>query len=122
MFADYRVPQILHHLGLLKYSPHLVQMLKTGADLAPGSHEEVAIRAASIVAVEKVRERMIEVQRVEHEHPSMSKDAYEEEVSSVLIDFHLWDLAKAIEDNKEKIVGIDTVDILPAHRTRSIWY
>jgi hypothetical protein len=45
-----------------------------------------------------------------------------ESVSSVLIDFYLWDLAKKVECGEEMVEGIDTVEIEPAHRTRSIWY
>ena len=44
------------------------------------------------------------------------------EVSSVLIDFYLWDLAKRVESGAERIEGIETAEVLPAHRTRSIWY
>ncbi|KAH8114472.1 hypothetical protein DFH11DRAFT_1688975 [Phellopilus nigrolimitatus] len=94
MFADYRVPQLLHHLGILVDA------------LAPGSREELGIRAASILAVEASREE-------------------EEEsggVSSVLIDFYLWDLAKRIECGQEAVEHITTQEMLPAHRTRSIWY
>ena len=46
----------------------------------------------------------------------------EEEISSVLIDFYLWDLAKKLETGEEHIDGVETAEILPAHRTRSIWY
>jgi len=61
MFADYRVPQILHHLRLLTYPPSLVRLLEARVEFPSGSddgidatREEVAIRAASIVAVERV--------------------------------------------------------------------
>jgi hypothetical protein len=45
-----------------------------------------------------------------------------EEVSSVLIDFYLWDLAKRIESGEEKVEGIETAELAPIHHTRSIWY
>ncbi|KAI0301228.1 hypothetical protein B0F90DRAFT_361638 [Multifurca ochricompacta] len=54
MFADYRVPQILHHLRLLTYAPSLVRSLKSREEFECGVREEIAIRAASIVAVERV--------------------------------------------------------------------
>jgi hypothetical protein len=55
MFADYRVPQILHHLRLLTYAPALVRKLRAREMFASGlAREEIAIRAASIVAVERV--------------------------------------------------------------------
>ncbi|KAJ7682526.1 hypothetical protein DFH06DRAFT_1161409 [Mycena polygramma] len=99
MFADYRVPQILHHLRILAYPPALLQLL----------------RAASIVAVERVRAEMLTLQAAEAgEDPA---------VSSVLIDFYLWDLAKKVERGEEQIQGIQTTEnMVPTHRTRSIWY
>lgn len=113
MFADYRVPQILHHLDIMTYPPALAQLLRTHTYLPPGSREEVSIRAASIVAVERVRQEMVKL--------TVAQDGAEE-VSSVLIDFYLWDLAKRIEAGKDCIQGMRTNEVLPAHRTRSIWY
>jgi hypothetical protein len=112
MFADYRVPQILHHLRILTYPPALVRMLRQGTPLESGSREEVSIRAASIVAVERIREEMLRV----------SEGGGDEGVSSVLIDFYLWDLAKKVEKGEETIEGVETEDVVPVHRTRSIWY
>jgi len=114
MFADYRVPQILHHLRILTYPPSLLRRLRQHAVLEPGSREEVSIRAASVVAVERVREEMCRMAEEEEEES--------DGVSSVLIDFYLWDLAKKVEYGEEMVEGIDTVEIEPAHRTRSIWY
>ncbi|ESK96171.1 conserved eukaryotic protein [Moniliophthora roreri MCA 2997] len=115
MFADYRVPQILHHLKILSYPSSLVDALRNGVSLAPGSREEISLRAASIVAVERVREEMIKLMQ------GSSSDSTND-ISSVLIDFFLWDLAKRLERGEDKVEGIDTVEIIPAHRTRSIWY
>jgi hypothetical protein len=112
MFADYRVPQILHHLRILTYPPALLRLLRQRTLLQPGSREEVSIRAASVVAVERVRAEMLE----------LCGEGEGEGVSSVLIDFYLWDLAKKVECGEEIIEGIKTVDVVPAHRTRSIWY
>lgn len=112
MFADYRVPQILHHLNILTYPPSLLAMLRTDTPIAHGSREEVSIRAASIVSVERVRKEMVKVYR----------GAGREEISSVLIDFYLWDLAKRIEAGSVHIVGMQTNEIVNPHRTRSIWY
>jgi len=111
MFADYRVPQILHHLQILSYPPSLVRMLRAGTPLEPGSREELSLRAGSIVAVEKVRKEMVRLGEGEGG-----------EVSSVLIDFYLWDLAKRVERGEERIEGIETAEMVPTHRTRSIWY
>ena len=88
-------------------------MLQAGTPLAPGSREEISVRAASIVAVEKVRDEITQMKE--------ENQAEGDGVTSVLIDFYLWDLAKKIESG-EKIEDTDTVEMLPAHRTRSIWY
>ncbi|KAJ6538546.1 hypothetical protein DFH09DRAFT_1177182 [Mycena vulgaris] len=114
MFADYRVPQILHHLRILSYPPPLLQLLHAGTILPPGSPEELSLRAASIVAVERVRAEMLALQ--------VGETPSESAVSSVLIDFYLWDLAKRVERGEERIEGIQTADMVPTHRTRSIWY
>jgi len=82
-------------------------MLRTHVPLPARSNPEVAIRAASVLAVEALR---IEVERLR---------AGEERISSVLLDFFLWDLAKRVEGDAE---SYEKVELLPAHRTRSIWY
>ena len=46
----------------------------------------------------------------------------EEGISSVLIDFYLWDVAKRLERGEERMDGVQTDEMVPAHRTRSIWY
>jgi hypothetical protein len=109
MFADYRVPQILHHLRILTYPPSLKHKLRTGTHLGAGSREEMSLRAASIIAVERIRSEMM----------SCGSDW---EASCVLIDFYLWDLAKKLHVGDVCVEGIETDDILPVHRTRSIWY
>ena len=114
MFADYRVPQILHHLGILVYPPELVSQLREKVPISPGSRQELSIRAASILAVEAVRDKILQLRS----DPVQKGEV----VSSVLIDFYLWDLAKRIEQGSDIIEGITTQEILPAHRTRSIWY
>ncbi len=76
MFADYRVPQILVHLGMLEYSAELLQQIRSDPHLAPGSELEMEIRGASIWAVELLRRQL---------------DA---RFNSIQLDFFLWTLAK----------------------------
>ena len=52
MFADYRVPQILNSLGLIKYSDHLMDTLKQNPYLEKSCNLEVEIRGCSIWSVE----------------------------------------------------------------------
>ena len=120
MFADYRVPQILHHLFILSYPPSLLRKLHSHTPLTSGSREEVSLRAASIVAVERVREEILLLIKEEGGESEKASDAGF--VSSVLIDFYLWDLAKKLESGEAKIEGIATAQMVPIHRTRSIWY
>lgn len=129
MFPDYRVPQIMHRLRILTYPPPLIQLLRDHTPLPPGHEVEVAIRAAGVVGVEEVRQEINALRRAERElrigedsdlDLDLNSEAIEE-VSSVLIDFWLWDLAKAIEKG-EVIEGIKVDEVIPAHRTRSIWY
>jgi hypothetical protein len=117
MFADYRVPQILHHLRILDYPPSLINMLNAGTPLESGRREELSLRSASIIAVERVRENILRI--LEEEDSEVSSEGV---VSSVLIDFYLWDLAKKVESGEERIEGIETAAMVPIHRTRSIWY
>ncbi|OSC97533.1 hypothetical protein PYCCODRAFT_1398522 [Trametes coccinea BRFM310] len=127
MFADYRVPQILHHLRILSYPPALVKRLLARTPLAPGSAEELSIRAGSIVAVERVRRAILDLVAQEDGGGSGGGGARvdgagEDVVSSVVIDFYLWDLAKRAEGSPEGVHGVETAPMLPIHRTRSIWY
>ena len=120
MFADYRVPQILNYLMIIKYPEDLVTTLKNHTLLSSGCREEMSIRAASILAVEAIRNEINDSEKGD------SIDGLnghgENEISSVLIDFYLWDLAKSIEAEEQSIDGIQTGEMLPPHRTRSIWY
>jgi len=101
MFADYRVPQMLHSLGCLTYSPPLQYAIQ-GLRIIPSGHSwEVQLRGCSIWCVELIRRHI-------------SKDHPEASVNAILIDFFLYDLAK----EREK-AGTEE---LPHHRTRSIWY
>jgi len=116
MFADYRVPQILNHLGILEYSPKLTKILQDKVPLEYGSIEEMSIRAASICAVEAIKEDMND--------PQNNRDGSWTPVTSVLIDFFLWDLAKLVENGEVSLTSPEKKQsvILPSHRTRSIYY
>jgi len=54
-FADNLVPAVLHHDGILRYSDSLMKKIASDSLLA-GCEEEVEIRAASIVAVDAMRD------------------------------------------------------------------
>lgn len=58
MFADYRVPVVLQVFGILEYSEDLEAAIRSRQEVAAGSEMECQIRAASIVAVERIRQRL----------------------------------------------------------------
>ena len=101
MFADYRVPQILRHLGIMEYSEELAQKIDNKVELSYSSEEEVEIRAATITAVDLIAEV------IRKEGPPMTnhiKYSYE-------VDWLLWQMGeKTLNELKEH------------HRVLSIFY
>jgi len=57
-FADYKLPQVLRHLGILHYARSLAQKVDQRIFLEAGSPEEVEIRANTIWAVELIRKEL----------------------------------------------------------------
>lgn len=106
MFADYRLPQILAHLGALKYSDELLKKLLEGEMLLNGDKQEVEIRGCSIWCVELIRDCLLELLEKRGETPLI-------EVNAILLDYHLWDYAR---EHRDDMKGV------PFHRTRCIYY
>lgn len=104
MFADYRVPQILHMLNCISYSDELTKHIRELKPIEHGTNWEIEIRGTSIWTVELIKRRIIQ------NHPNST-------INAVLIDFYLWDTAKSIQ-RKQGGLG----DIIPCHRTRSVFY
>jgi hypothetical protein len=57
-FADYKLPQILRHMGILTYLPSLAEKVDNRFLLPPQSREEVEIRANTLWAVELLRQAL----------------------------------------------------------------
>jgi hypothetical protein len=95
-FADYKVPQVLRHYGILSYSPSLAARIDAQELLAPGGEEEVEIRAATVWACELLR-REIE-QLTGHT------------ITAVEVDNRLWH------------IGQNPAQMKPYHRVRTIYY
>lgn len=95
-FADYKLPQVLRHLGILCYGPDLTQKVDQGILLEAGSREEVEIRANTIWAVELIRQRLA----------SMGRKLMAFEIDGVL-----WNMGQR-----------EMVNVRPYHRTVSIFY
>ncbi|KAI9872029.1 MAG: hypothetical protein M1830_002134 [Pleopsidium flavum] len=101
MFTDYRIPQILHTLGGLRYSPPLDHHIRQLRPIESGHTWEIQLRGCSIWCVELIKREIL------RQHP-------EAQINAILIDFFLYDTMKERETDGE-------VEI-PHHRTRSIWY
>ncbi|MDQ6898674.1 MAG: queuosine salvage family protein [Candidatus Dormibacteraeota bacterium] len=94
-FADYKLPQVLRHLGALGYSTQLAARVDGWTELESGEAAEVEIRAATVVAVERLREELAHRGR---------------QLTSVQVDWLLWHLAQEI------------FPMRPYHRVRGIYY
>jgi hypothetical protein len=58
-FPDYKLPQILRHMGLISYIASLAEKVDYRFLLPPGCREEVEIRANTIWAVELLRRELL---------------------------------------------------------------
>jgi hypothetical protein len=104
-------------LGTIDYSPVLIDILENGENLPNGSETEMSIRAAGILAVEGIKNEMLQIRK-----RKPASDSLDSEICSVLIDFFLWDLAKRVESTAGEEGSAKTPALAPIHRTRSIWY
>ena len=86
-FADYRVPQILRHRGVLEYAPGLASRVDGLVELGKGSCDEVSIRAATVVAVEELVGLLNQPsKRGDGGQPPAAAGGY----SDVTVDWYLW--------------------------------
>jgi hypothetical protein len=95
-FADYKLPQVLRHCGILSYAPKLAERVDSLVPIPAGTPEEVEIRAATVWGVEWLRQAL-----VHRGH----------RVISAQLDTWLWTLSQE-----------DTYREKPYHRTRTIYY
>ncbi len=97
MFADYRIPQILMHVGVLEYSSCLLSKIADKHLIEYGSEQEIEIRAATVVAVELIRDKLKSVKNVS--------------LLAVEIDWLLWNWGEQVKE-----------EITPHHRTLTVFY
>ncbi|KAL1971353.1 hypothetical protein VTN77DRAFT_305 [Rasamsonia byssochlamydoides] len=137
MFADYRIPQMLHQLGCLLYSPRLESHIRRLEPIPSGSTWELELRGVSIWCIELIRqeiERRYPESRKKRDAPTKKVNGRTDEmemeeeetngtatvpsldfgVNAILIDFFLYDRVKQLEQEGREMI--------PHHRTRSIWY
>lgn len=95
-FADYKVPQVLRHFGILEYRPSLAARIDKQDLIAPGSEEEIELRAATVWACELLRRQMV--------YSTGST------ITASEIDNRLWHIGQNMPEMK------------PYHRVRTIYY
>lgn len=91
-FADYKIPQLLRHFGILEYSEELSRRIASFEKIPLGSREEIEIRASTIWAVEFIKQQI-------------------PQYNSSQIDNALWLLSQEAPKS-----------IAPYHRTETIFY
>jgi hypothetical protein len=105
-FADYRVPQLLRHVGVLQYGIELGEKIDACEEIEKESVEEKSIRASTVVAVEQLVEELRKQQ--EATGPGTSQT-----FTAVTVDWYLWQLG-------ERMHNAGTLK--PHHRTRTTFY
>ena len=94
--VDYKIPQVLRHLGILEYSDDLATLVDEKQEIKHDSEMEIEIRANMLYAIEIIKEKL-------HQNGI--------DMNSVQIDNALWLLSKN-KKFKDK----------PHHLTRTIYY
>lgn len=94
--ADYKIPQVLRHLGILEYSNELANLVDTKQEIKHDSEMEIEIRANMLCVIELIKKRL-------------QKKGIN--LNSVQIDNALWLLSKN-KEFKDK----------PHHLTKTIYY
>ncbi|GCE12095.1 queuosine 5'-phosphate N-glycosylase/hydrolase [Tengunoibacter tsumagoiensis] len=95
IFADYKLPQVLRHYGVLTYHTSLAQRVDTQELIPAGSEEEIEIRACTIWACELLRRAM---------------ERRGSQLTAADIDLKLW------------LIGQNAKEMRPYHRTRTVYY
>lgn len=95
-FADYKLPQMLRREGVLVYEPELAELIESYTLIPSGADAEVEIRAATVWAVELLRQ-------------ALARAGIQQTAST--IDYRIW-----LESQSAPPDGV------PYHRTRTIYY
>lgn len=103
-FADYRVPQILRHFGILEYSPSLSGIVDAGVEIEKGSTDELSIRAATVIGVEE----LVKVLNADDKLTNVG-----EPFNDVNVDWYLWQVSEKMHHE-----GL----LKPFHKVRTHFY
>jgi hypothetical protein len=105
VFADYRVPQTLHSMGIIRYSPELLRIISSNELIPSGSKPELEIRAATIVATDLL---------------TFELNKYHDNSLNVLhVDYLLWSLMRK---RNSLPTGVMSLTDIPHHRTMTTDY
>ena len=85
-FADYRVPQLLRKMEVLRYSPSLSQKVDKNIEIDSSSMDEIYIRASTVVAVDLL------VNNVKSKVPDLKKS-----INAVKMDWYLWNIGEKLD-------------------------
>lgn len=150
-YIDYRIPQILHFLGCLMYSPPLDNHIRSLKTIPSGSNWEIELRATSIWCVELIR------REIERRHPEVKKERQQQAQQKQQQQNEAFGNSNGVTEIEEKkcttqkhskrqslqepnVAGVNAIlidfflydtmkdieregrETIPHHRTRSIWY
>jgi hypothetical protein len=105
VFADYRVPQTLHSMGMIRYEPSLLKTISSNTLIPYGTKQELEIRAATIVATGMLTDEL---------------NAYHNNSLNALhIDYLLW---SAMRKRGSLPSGVMSAVDIPHHRTMTTDY
>lgn len=105
VFADYRVPQTLHSMGIIRYALPLSNTIASNQLIPYGSKQELEIRAATVVGTDLLTEALNEF--------------HEGELNVLHTDYLLWSAMRkrdSLPDGVMSIIG------MPHHRTMTTDY
>lgn len=109
-FADYRIPQLFRDEGVLKYDPELEKKVDEKVEIAPGSQEEVEIRAGTVVAVEMLKDALTNLKAASS---AAGATDLPRDLTSVEVDWYLWQWGEEQHAKGE---------LRPHHRVNTVWY
>jgi len=123
-FADYRVPQLLREEGVLIYGADLARDVDAKKEIPAGGVDEVLIRAATVVAVERLVGAIGTVMLGEGDCEGATsqtgevsderrRDIARRGIDAVRVDWYLWQVGEKLESRGK---------MRPHHRTRTIFY
>lgn len=105
VFADYRVPQTLHSMGVIEYRASLLSTVSSNKLIPYGSKQELEIRAASVVGTDMLTAHLNE---------------YHDGALNVLhTDYLLW---SAMRKRDSLPPGVMSSIVIPHHRTMTTDY